>query len=102
VSSVLLAVATGLGAIILTAVGLARWDRGQQVSFWSKQGASWPILARMGWGALIVLSAVAIAQAVEGKPFATLLAALVAWGGVLLVALWLVVSLHNRAAADPR
>jgi hypothetical protein len=101
VNTIGLAVGAGLGAIVLTAVGLARWDRGRQVSFWSKQGANWPFLARMGWGALIVLSAVAISQAVEGKSFAVLLAALVAWGGVLLVALWLVVSLHNRAVADP-
>jgi hypothetical protein len=102
VSSIAVAAATGLAAIVLTAFGLARWDRGEQVSFWSKQGANWPILARMGWGALIVLSAVAISQAVEGKPFATLLGALVVWGGVLLLGLWVVVSWHNRAAADPR
>jgi hypothetical protein len=101
VSSIVLAIATGLSAIILTAVGLARWDRGQQVSFWSKQGSNWPILARMGWGALIVFSAVAISQAVEGKSFAVLLGSLVLWGAALLAGLWVVVTLHNRALPDP-
>ena len=100
-SSVILAVGTGLAAIVLTAFGLHRWDPGATVSFWSKQGANWPILARMGWGALIVLSAVAIAQAVQQRSFAVLLGSLVLWGAVLLAGLWVVVTLHNRALSDP-
>ena len=93
----------GLAVVALAAVGLARWDRGRQVRFWSGQaGSSWPISVWLAWGGLAVVSVTCIARPARDLPLVGFLAVMLAWGGLLLMALRWVVSTHNRGvtAAD--